>query len=112
MVVGLGIIELLIAESRSLKEKRAVLKSILKRTQNEFNVSIAEIGDNELWGRAKIGFSVVGNDNRYVDGKIGYILNFIENLKLAEVVNMKVEIMGISDEMPPVSYEEKKYDIV
>jgi uncharacterized protein YlxP (DUF503 family) len=112
MFIGSGIIELLIADSRSLKEKRAVLKSILKRTQNEFNVSIAEVGDNELWGRAKIGFSVVGNDHRFVDGKINHMLRFIEDLHLAEVVNMKVEIMGLSDEMPPVSYEEKKYDIV
>jgi uncharacterized protein YlxP (DUF503 family) len=112
MFVGSGIIELLIAESRSLKEKRAVLKSVLKRTQNEFNVSIAEIGDNELWGRAKIGFSVVGNDHRFVDGKISHMIHFIENLRTAEVVNVKVEIMGFSDEMPPVSYEEKKYDTI
>jgi hypothetical protein len=62
MVVGSGIIDLWISESASLKEKRAVLRRLLKKTQNEFNVSIAEVGDNDHWRRAKIGFSVVGND--------------------------------------------------
>ena len=62
MVVGSGIIDLWISESASLKEKRSVLRRLLKKTQNEFNVSIAEVGDNDHWRRAKIGFSVVGND--------------------------------------------------
>jgi uncharacterized protein len=112
MIVGSGIVELLIAESRSLKEKRAVLKSILKRTQNEFNVSIAEIADNELWGRARLGFSMVGNDKRLIDAKINHLLKFIENLRMAEIVNAKIEIIGMSDELPPAQYEEGKYDIV
>jgi len=67
MVVGSGIIDLWIPESRSLKEKRGKLSRILKRTQNTFNISIAEIGDADHWKRAKIGFSVVGNDKSYVN---------------------------------------------
>jgi len=39
MFVGIGIIDIFIAESRSLKDKRGVLKSMIKRTQNEFNIS-------------------------------------------------------------------------
>jgi len=70
MVVGSGIIDLWISESASLKEKRAVLRRLLKKTQSEFNVSIAEVGDNDHWRRAKIGFSVVGNDQRFINAKI------------------------------------------
>lgn len=112
MIVGSGIVELLIAESRSLKEKRSVLKSILKRTQNEFNISIAEIGDNELWGRARLGFSMVGNDKRLIDAKINHMIKFIESMNLAEIVNAKIEMIGMSDELPPAQYEEEKYDII
>ncbi len=112
MIIGSGIVELLIAESRSLKEKRSVLKSILKRTQNEFNISIAEIGDNDLWGRARLGFSMVGNDKRLIDAKINHMLKFIESMNLAEIVNAKIEMIGMSDELPPVQYEEEKYDII
>lgn len=65
MVVGIGIIDIYIFDSRSLKKKRSVLQSILKRTQNRFNISIAEIGYNDDWKRGRIGFSVVGNETGY-----------------------------------------------
>jgi uncharacterized protein len=109
MVIGSGIIEILIIESRSLKAKRGILSRILKRTQNEFNISIAEIGENDNWKRAKIGFAVVGNDTRYINGKIDHILRFIDSLQIAEVINTKIEMIHISDMMSPCHYEEGKY---
>ncbi len=110
MVIGSGIIDLWIVESRSLKEKRGVLNRILKRTQNEFNISIAEIGENDHWKKAKVGFSVVGNDRRYINGKIDHILKFVDNLRLAEVVNTKIEITNIPDSMDHFEYNEDKYN--
>jgi len=109
MVIGSGIISLLIIESRSLKEKRGILNRILKRTQNEFNISIAEIGENDHWKRAKIGFSVVGNDRRYINGKIDHVLKFVDGLHLAEVLNTKIEITNIPDSMDHFDYNEDKY---
>jgi len=110
MVIGSGLVELWIAESRSLKEKRGVLKRIIQRTQNTFNVSIAEIGENDHWKRAKVGFCVAGNEPRYVNGKIDHILSFIENLQLAEILNSKIEIVSISDAMPYFEDQVGKYD--
>ena len=110
MIIGSGIIDMWIAESRSLKAKRGVLSRILKRTQNEFNISIAEIGENDNWKRAKIGFAVVGNDTRYINGKIDHILRFVDSLQLAEIMNTKIEMIHISDVMGPCHYEEGKYD--
>jgi hypothetical protein len=110
VVVGSGVIELWIPESGSLKEKRAVLKRILKKTQNEFNVSIAEVGDNDHWRRAKIGFAVVGNDRRFINAKIDHILNFIDRLKPAEVVSSKFEIAVLSDATGFDGTETDKYD--
>ena len=110
MVVGSGIIVLWIVESRSLKEKRGVLNRILKRTQNEFNISIAEIGENDHWKKAKIGFSVVGNDRRYINGKIDHVLTFIDGLHLAEVLNTKIEITSLPDSIDHIEYNEDKYN--
>jgi uncharacterized protein YlxP (DUF503 family) len=111
MIVGSGIIELLIPESRSLKEKRSILLRLLKRTQNKFNVSIAEIGDNDYWRRAKIGFSIVGNDKRYIQEKIAKLMKFIEGLNLVEIITTKIEVNNISDEMTGNwEYLERKYD--
>ncbi|MCX5833169.1 MAG: DUF503 domain-containing protein [Deltaproteobacteria bacterium] len=97
MVVGVGIIDIWIHESNSLKAKRSVLKSIIRRTQNRFNVSIAEIGDNDHWKKGRIGFSIVGNDRRFVNGKIDNILQFVQNMHLADVIKTKVEITNYSD---------------
>jgi len=110
MVVGTGIIDLRIPESGSLKEKRGVLSRIIRRTQNEFNVSIAEVGDNDHWKRARIGFSVVGNDKSYINAKIDHILRFIDQLLLAEVVRSRIEIMSFSDLVDPAEIEEGKYE--
>lgn len=110
MVIGSGLIELWIAESRSLKEKRGVLKRILQRTRNTFNVSIAEVGENDSWKRAKVGFCTVGNDSRYVNGKVDHILSFIDDLQLAEVLNSRIEIVTVSDAMPHFEDRSGKYD--
>jgi uncharacterized protein YlxP (DUF503 family) len=110
MVVGTGIVDLMIPGCGSLKEKRSVLSRILRRTQNEFNVSISEIGDNDLWRRARIGFSVVGNDRPYINAKMDHILRFIERLDLAEVVRSRMEMVSFDDLMDVDEIEEGKYE--
>ncbi len=117
MIIGTGIIELWIAQSRSLKDKRAVLQRILKRAQNEFNVSIAEVGDNDHRRRAKIGFAMVGNDQRVINGKIDHLLNFIEQMQITEVICSRIEITGFSGAMASSeseascsSFSTEKYD--
>ncbi len=110
MVVGTGMINLLIPECRSLKEKRGVLRHLLKRTQNEFNVSIAEVGDNDQWKRAQIGFCVVGNDKQYINAKLDHILDFIDSLQVAEIVKSRMEIVSMKDLMDPSEGEGSKYD--
>jgi hypothetical protein len=112
MVVGIGLIEFRIVGCNSLKEKRGVLSRIIKRTQNEFNISIAEVGDNDNWRKAKVGFSVIGNDTAYINAKIDHVLRFIENLQMADMVNTKFEISHFSDWMDPGNYMEGKYDSI
>ena len=109
MVVGTGIVHLRIPECSSLKEKRGILRRILKRTESRFNVSIAEVGQNDHLRRAVIGFSVVGNDRRYINGKMDHILNFIEQIELAEISGSKMEMVSIEDAVESGPYEEGKY---
>jgi uncharacterized protein len=112
MVVGTGIIDFRLVTCNSLKEKRGMLSRIIKRTQNEFNVSIAEVGDNDNWKKAKVGFSVVGNETGYINAKIDHILTFIDNMQIAEIINTKFEISTFSNWMDPKDYVEGKYDAV
>ena len=71
------------------------MKRILERVKNRFNVSIAEVDDNDLWQRAKIGFSVVGNDRKFINASLDKIHNFIESLHVAEVINSQIEILNL-----------------
>ncbi len=110
MVIGYGIIRLRIPEAGSLKEKRSVLNKILKRAQNEFNISIAQVGDLDDYNFAEIGFAMTGNESRYINGKVDHLLRFIEALDVADVLNSKIEIMVVSDFLETASWEEGKYD--
>ena len=93
MVVALGQIELFISESGSLKSKRFVLKSLKTKIRNKFNVSIAEVDNNEKWQRATFGFSTVSNDKRLAESIINKVINFIENDYRVEVIDFSVEIL-------------------
>jgi uncharacterized protein len=110
MVIGYGVISLRITECGSLKEKRSVLSKIIKRTQNEFNVSIAEIDDLDCHKLAKIGFAIVGNDSRFVNGKVDHLLHFVDNLRAAEMLNSKIEIMVVADFLETTTWDKGKYD--
>lgn len=94
MVVGVCRIELRIPEPHSLKAKRQVLRKIKDRVKNKFNVSIAEVGENDKWQRALVGLALVGNDRRQINSALDVVKNFIENLNAAEVINSELEIFN------------------
>lgn len=95
MVIGIGAITLRLHGCHSLKEKRGVIKSTIKRIRNGFNVSIAEVDFNDSLGQAEIGFALVGNDRRVINSKMDKLLVFAESLHLAEVIETKMEIINI-----------------
>ena len=92
MFVGVGQIELYIPESGSLKSKRFVLKSIKTKIQNKFNVSVAEIENNDKWQRSTLGVAVVSNERKIVDSTLNHVINFIESDFRVEVIDHSIEI--------------------
>jgi uncharacterized protein YlxP (DUF503 family) len=93
MVVGVVRLALRIPHNRSLKGKRSVVKRVIERTRTRFNVSIAEVGEQDVYGRADLGCVVVGSDHRYVNGALDKILDFIAGLDVAEIVSERIEIV-------------------
>jgi uncharacterized protein len=93
MVVGVLRLTLYIGESHSLKEKRAVLRKIKDRVRNEFNVSITECEEHDLWQKTQLGICQVGTDQAYIDGALQAAVRFIENMHLAEVGEADVEFL-------------------
>ena len=95
MVVGTGLIILRLHDCRSLKGKRKVVKSMINRLRNNFNLSVAEVGANDIYQRAEIGFSLVGNDSSLINSKIDKIFNMAEDLGLAEIIETEMEIIHL-----------------
>ncbi len=95
MVTGLGVITFRLHDCRSLKGKRKIVKSIIAQLRNNFNVSVAEVGSNDVYQRAVIGFALVGNNRMVINSKIDKIFNLADELGLAEIIDSDMEIINI-----------------
>jgi uncharacterized protein YlxP (DUF503 family) len=79
MVVATCVIQLDLPGVHSLKEKRRILKSILKRITQQFNVASAEIDHHDLWQTSTIALVTVGNDARYLHSLLEKCVRWIED---------------------------------
>lgn len=95
MVIGICRLELMIRENHSLKEKRRIVKQIVDRVKHRFNVSIAEVGNNDLWQSAELGLCMVSNDRRFTNQALDKIVDFIESFTSADVIKSDIEILTI-----------------
>jgi len=66
-VVGVLTLELRIEQAHSLKEKRHVVKSLKDRLRHKFNVSVAEIDDQDLHNSAVIAAAVVSSSRDFAE---------------------------------------------
>ena len=110
MVVGTGIVRLYIPDCRSLKEKRAVLRKMMSQVRNTFNVSLAEVGENDNWKRSTLGFAVVGNDRGHIDSSMNAIMKCIDDLRLAEIIDAKKEMLNLPELSEDAYLGEGKFD--
>lgn len=92
MTIGTLEIVLLIRESHSLKSRRRVVKSLIDRIKSRFNVSVADVGDQNLWQRAVIGVAVVANDGRFVNEVLSKVLTLVLSDPRAEVIDKTMDI--------------------
>jgi uncharacterized protein YlxP (DUF503 family) len=94
MVVGAMVVRLRLPENHSLKGKRKVVKSITGQVAHKFNVSVAEVEDNDLWQVATLGVSCVSSDGRHANEVLSHVMSFIEaNRGDAEVLDYEIEIV-------------------
>jgi len=86
MVIGVMELELALYDNESLKAKRSAVKRIIHRTQNKFNVAMAEVEEQDALDRAVLGCVVVGNDSRFLRSALDKMEDFVVNLGLADVL--------------------------
>ncbi len=96
MNVGTLTVKLRLPENQSLKGKRRVIKSITSRVRSKFNVSIAEVDDQELWQLATLGVACVSNSNRHAHDTLTQVINFISWSRFeAEILDYEIEIIPV-----------------
>lgn len=95
MVIGICHLDLVLRDNHSLKEKRRVVKSIIGRVKSKFNVSIAEVGNQDLWQSAQIGFCIAGNEKRFINSSLDKVIYFIEESNSAEIKHAEMEIITL-----------------
>ena len=99
MFIAVGRFEFFIPASRSLKDKRQVLRSVIQTVRNKFNVSIAEVEYQDLWQRAAVGISCVAESV----GHCRKVLQEVEKLMAktaldgAEIVDRSIHIVALDD---------------
>lgn len=77
----------------SLKAKRQVLTSVMERAKHRFNVSVAEVGDQDLWQRAVIGIAVVASEAHHARAQADRVVSFVESHLEGDVCQIDVEIL-------------------
>ncbi len=101
MVVGISRIELTIYETASLKEKRAVLQSLIRKLRNLGTLSVAEVDYHDKWQRAALGIATVSADRQGVGKGLQQAVSLIEN-------DHRVEILRVDEEMEEYDYENNR----
>ncbi|WP_300260517.1 DUF503 domain-containing protein [Clostridium sp.] len=73
----------------SLKEKRMVVKSIVQKLKNKFNVSVGEVGKQDIHQIIVIGISAVCGDQKQVDSTLENLIDFVEENTDAEIIDIE-----------------------
>ncbi len=94
MIVGTLKIRAVFRDARSLKDKRQVLKGFKDRVRNKFNVSIAEVEDQDVWQSGEIGIAAVANDSRFVNSVLSQVADYARACPGMEMVDHTIEIFN------------------
>jgi uncharacterized protein YlxP (DUF503 family) len=92
VVVGLLTVELHVPESRSLKEKRMVLRRVKDRLK-KFNVAVSEIDHQELWQRGALAVVTVSTDQAHADRELAAAADEIERVEPGLITRTEIEFL-------------------
>ena len=99
MFVGVLRLTLHLPDPGSLKSKRHLLRSAIDRVKAKFNVSIAEVAENDLWQRSVVGVAAVGNDHAFVNESLDKVADFVASMHggQIQVTGRDIEIVPYGD---------------
>jgi hypothetical protein len=94
--IGVCKVRLRLPENQSLKGKRHVVKSIIQRVKNKYNVSVAEVDEQDIWQIIVIGISCVSESAQHCNEVLSKVMDFIEKTRLdVEMLDYEMEILHV-----------------
>jgi uncharacterized protein len=101
MFVGVLRLTLYLPDPGSLKSKRHLVRSAIDRVKAKFNVSIAEVAENDLWQKSVLGVTAVGNDHAFVNESLDKVADFVASIHggQIQVTGRDIEIVSYGDGM-------------
>ena len=82
-------------DSQSLKAKRQIARSVVARIQNQFNVTVAEADDNDLWQRLTLGVCCLSNDTKHANEILSNVVAYVEKSRDdLELLDYETEIIA------------------
>ncbi|MDD4663147.1 MAG: DUF503 domain-containing protein [Caldisericia bacterium] len=91
MTIGVLTIEILIPDSQSLKDKRHVIQSMIKKMKNQFNVAVAEVENQDLLQRSTLAVVSVNSSQQELNRTMDYVVNWVEKEYDIEIIRFGVE---------------------
>jgi uncharacterized protein YlxP (DUF503 family) len=95
VVLAYAVYDLHLPGCRSLKEKRMIVRSLKARVRNQFEVSAAEVADQDLLQRARLGVAAVGPDQEPLDALLQNILTFVEGNLDGQILDYRNEFIHV-----------------
>jgi len=92
VIVGTLVVELYVSDALTLKDRRQVVKSLVGRIGERFNVSVAEVGGQDTRRHAALAVAAVSNTGEQVGKILNAVLRFCESDPRAQVVDAEMEI--------------------
>lgn len=93
MTVGILTISIMIPGSNSLKDKRQVVKSLVESIRQRFNVSAAEVAEQDSWRRGVIGVACVSGDRAVANALLDKVMDYVRSNPHIEVVDTEMELV-------------------
>lgn len=93
MIIGVLTVDIMVADSNSLKDKRQVVKGLVDGIRNRYNVSAAELDALDSWRRAVIGVACISNDRKVANTLLNRVLAGIEANPRVSVEGCQIEFL-------------------
>jgi len=93
VTIGSMTMSLMIRQSRTLKDKRRVVKSLKERIHNKFNVSVAEIGSQNHRQQAVLAFALVSGSRQFANTVLNKIVDHVRAVPPIELIDYEIEML-------------------